>query len=303
MLDLFGPTLVLHCESHQFIVQRRSHFGTSVGAPILVKVDGQAPAFAHPAHQLHQLFLTQLGNALTDFDCKDAVVNVVIPDAWCRLFVTTPPSNMASRLDCTAAVAMRFQTLYGESADAWLLQADWQVRKPFLAAAMPKALRDDLLAILRARKLRLSRLVPESIDAWNRCCGAVSRGDWFAQLSDTAMTLIVLDGEQLRHIVQQPRDAIARNDPNWLTHFVQREALRLNLPIPVRIACAGNVPAAWRKVGVDAQRDADADINAQHPLCFVIAEKPHQIHAPRHRAARTDAVVRSKSVKSGEPVE
>ena len=310
MRNIFGSTLLLHCAPHQLTLQRRSRFGHDIGVPIIrslndetLKVSQVRQQLPHhlphqlPHQQAHQL-IHQLHSALTEFDRKGAMVNVEFADGWCRLFVTTPPSNMTNRSDCDAAVAMRFHTLYGDSVTDWDLRSDWQVGKPFITAAIPRALYRDVLATCRAFRLHVVGLVPESIAKFNRWSSVVRAGDWFAQISEFRLTLYAFDGVQIRHIVQQALDTAACLDNDWLSHFVQREALRLDMSIPKRIVCAGEVSSAWRTVDLDINGDYDTnnnnnsnnnsnnnnnnnDINTgneilsvdNRPLCCVVAEK------------------------------
>lgn len=308
MLDLFGPTLHLHCSPHRLTLQQCSRFGRDIGPPIVRQIDDKAPSFDQ--------FAQQLRSALSEFGRTGAVVPVVLPDAWCRLFVTTPPSNMASRADCNAAVAMRFQRLYGDSAADWVLRADWHVTKPFMAVALPLALHRDFLVVCQAFKHRIVVMVPESIAAFNQRCRAVIAGDWFARISARDLTLVVLDGAQLRHIVQHQLDAAAQCDADWLTHFMQREALRLNLSIPKRIICVGDVPPAWLTAALCAETETEtetatetetngdteflADVN--RPTCFVVTAKPRRMSIPKNITAHAAAKKWFKPVASSERI-
>jgi hypothetical protein len=289
MLDLCGPTLLLHCSQTQLPLQRRSRFGKDIGAPIVRQFDDETQLFSQFSQHLHSV--------LTEFGRNGAVISVVMPDAWCRLFVTTPPSNMANRADCDAAVAMRFQRLYGDSAADWVLRADWHVNQPFVTAALPLALHRDFLGVCKTFKHRIVSMVPASIAVFNQWRRTVIAGDWFAHISATDLTLIVLDGAQLRHIVQQRLDTAARLDAGWMMLFAQREALRLNMSLPKRIACAGNVPLVWLKSSVcndvdthiESAPDTEGAERVNHPPCFDVTEKPRQALAARKSEALAKA--------------
>ena len=270
MLDAFGPTVLMHCSQNQLTLQRRSRFGRSIGAPVVRCLPDQAQSI--------EKLLQQLRSGLSEFACKSGVIDMVMSDAWCRLFFTTPPSNTAHRSDCHAAVVLRFQSLYGESAADWVLRADWQVAAPFITVAMPRKLHDGLLNIASTFKLRVARIAPDCIAAWNRWSRAVAVGDWFAQMNGVQLTLMVLDGPRLHHIVQQPLDDAAQHDPDWLTRFVQREALRLNLSAPVRIACAGQVPSAW------------SEKDPARLTCHVLAEKNRSASTQHASAVSADTI-------------
>ena len=259
MLDVCGPTVSLHCTPDGLVLQRRTRFGRECGAPVVRVLSDQSLS----SDQFQQQMCTQLRSAFTELACTGARVDIIVADAWCRFFLTTPPVNVANRTDLDAAVAVRFQSLYGESAAEWLLRSDAQVAASFVTVALPQALQRGLLDVADTCELAVVRIAPACIVAWNRWRRAVKVGDWFAQLSDKQMTLMVLDGTQVRHIVQQPLDAMAWHDPDWLTRCVEREALRLNLPLPVKVACAGQVPPTWASANADAAR----------PRCHILAEK------------------------------
>ncbi len=243
MLDLFGPTLTLYCSPSELTLTQRRRFGRNHAAPIVRSLTGRTDSFDE--------LLQQLKSALTESAGNGEVIDVVVADAFCRLFVTKPPSNVSRRADLDAAVALRFQNLYGESATDWLLRADWQVDAPFITAAIPQALYGGLCDIARAFKLRIVHLAPACITAWNRWRRAVIVGDWFGEVSNTQLTLIAFDGARIQHVDQQPLDNVATAAPDWLTGFVQREALQLNLSMPSRILCGGHVPSAWLEAGAE----------------------------------------------------
>ena len=242
MLDLFGPTVHIGCSATGIAVLRRDRFGRSVGVPTERRL-------------LHPLSLTELARelplALVAAHCNRSVASVVLADEWLRLFVVTPPSNCGHRRDCDAAIAMRFQALYGGDCSEWTLRADWQIDRPFLVAAMPSVLQQILQNAAALCKLRFSAVLPHSVAVWNRWHGALQRGDWFGIAHADMLTLISLEGGAPRALRRQQLDQSMMKNPTWLSEHVGREALRLNLTVPARVQLCGEVPHPWTSAAPD----------------------------------------------------
>ena len=77
---------------------------------------------------------------LADAGCAGWPATIVLADELVRLWQVTPPAGTARLADLEAAAAVRFQSLYGDSAGAWQLSANWDAARPFLAAGAPRAL-------------------------------------------------------------------------------------------------------------------------------------------------------------------
>ncbi|MDO8439512.1 MAG: hypothetical protein Q7S67_04665 [Telluria sp.] len=175
--------------------------------------------------------------------CAGWPATIVLADELARLWQVVPPPGSARLGDLEAAAALRFQTLYGEPAAAWKLAAGWDAGKPFLAAAMPR----QLLALLeqgaREQRVDLVEIVPQFVAGWNRWCGAVKPGAWYGQVQGRVLTL----GAVENNVVIAVRAAAMPDtaDAQWLDEHIAREALRLNLPVPERIAVSGQAPHAW----------------------------------------------------------
>lgn len=237
MLDLFGPTLHIGCSTAGLAVLQRDRFGRSIGVPQERSL-GEAPGSI-------ELLASQLRDALGAIPCQRAVTTITLSDDWCRLFVVTPPANATHRRDCEAASGMRFQQLYGGATEEWILQADWHIDRPFLAAALPRALHLALRQVSALFKLRLVSVVGHSVSAWNRWHGQLQRGDWFGVAHDDMLSLIAINGGALRAVRHEPLTQEFMHHPDWLNDCVEREALRLNLPLPQRVRLCGEVPQPW----------------------------------------------------------
>ncbi|HEU4372154.1 MAG TPA: hypothetical protein VFS02_01615 [Telluria sp.] len=168
-------------------------------------------------------------------------LTIVLADELVRLWQVTPPQHSTRVADLEAAAALRFQHLYGEPAANWRLSAGWHPDRPFLAAAMPRA----LLGALEqgAAAVPLIEIVPQFIAVYNRWSRALKPGAWFGVVHDQVLTVGACDGGA---IVAVRAAAVPDGaDAGWLDAHVAREALRLNLPTPSRLQLWGSVPAAW----------------------------------------------------------
>lgn len=168
-------------------------------------------------------------------------LTIVLADELVRLWQVTPPRQSTRLADLEAAAALRFQLLYGEPAAAWTVSAGWDLDRPFLAAALPRA----LLGALEqgAHQLKVIEIVPQFVAVLNRWGGALRPGSWFGQVHEQVLTLGAADGGAIAAVraAAWPPGA----DGAWLAEHVAREALRLNLPAPERLQLCGSVPPAW----------------------------------------------------------
>ncbi|WP_426193640.1 hypothetical protein [Massilia sp. DWR3-1-1] len=171
-------------------------------------------------------------------------LSVVLADELVRFWQVTPPPACARMADLEAAAALRFQQLYGEPAAGWQLRADWQLTRPFLAAAIPVSLVAALQQATSAHAMRLIEVAPQFVVLFNRWRAGLAAGDWFGVVHDGVLTLGVCDGGivAMRALAI---DAAASAPSAWLQGQLAREALRLNRPAPERLRLCGAAPAAW----------------------------------------------------------
>ncbi|MES2321026.1 MAG: hypothetical protein V4633_02060 [Pseudomonadota bacterium] len=175
--------------------------------------------------------------------CAGWPATLVLADELARLWQVVPPPGSARMGDLEAAAALRFQTLYGEPAGNWKLAAGWDAARPFLAAAMPRQLLTLLEEGAREQRVDLVEIVPQFVAGWNRWRGAVKAGAWYGLVQGRVLTLGALEN----NVVTAVRAAAMPDgaDAQWLDAHVAREALRLNLPVPDRVAVSGHAPQAW----------------------------------------------------------
>lgn len=181
-------------------------------------------------------------------------LSVVLADDLVRLWQVTPPRLGARLADLEAAAAQRFGLLYGESAAGWSLRAGWDPVRPFLAAALPRALLGAIEHGAAARKMALREIVPHFVAALNRHHPALKADAWFGLVHDQVLTLGATDGDGIRAVRASALPDGA--DAAWLAEHVARESLRLNLPAPQRLQLCGSVPPAWFGAHVSALASA-----------------------------------------------
>lgn len=174
---------------------------------------------------------------------------VVVADDLARLWQVNPPLTAARVADLEAAAALRFHHLYGDAPANWAISADWDARRPFLAAGLPRALTAMLAQAAQDRKLVLVEVAPHFVVAWNRWQRAVRAGSWFGVVHDGVLTVGATAGRRVTTVRAAAIPPQAGHD--WLAAHLAREALRLNLATPEAIAVCGAAPASWQRADAD----------------------------------------------------
>jgi hypothetical protein len=239
MRKLFGPLLRIG-------ISHRSLTLLQVGSrwcrqPVTLIADH---ATQHDGHASVESLTLQLRTMLAEAQLSGMRTEVVLADDLVRYFTVTPPKNAGSLADCRAAALLRFQSLYGESAADWHVEADWQAAVPFVACAMSMALRTSVLNVLQEKHLSLIRMAPQFIAAWNQYCRQLKDHAWFGLVHGHGVTVGVIESRRLRaiRVLQAPDDG----EPlAWLPMRLSREALTLGVVPPERIQLAGMLPAQW----------------------------------------------------------
>lgn len=189
--------------------------------------------------------INQLSVLLKELDCARMPASIVLPDSWVRRWMVVPPQNAASLADCQAAARVRFQVLFGEALTDWHLAADWDARQPFLAYAIPHSLWAALLHVATERRLVLLEITPHFVAAWNIWRKQLQAGVWFGVMQHKVLTYAVLgqQGVQFVREVVLPDEAL--RDQHRVAEILAREALRLNVPMPLEIRLCGQIPMHW----------------------------------------------------------
>jgi hypothetical protein len=238
MRKLFGPSLRIGISPRSLtLLQVGSRWRRQ---PVTLVADH---AMHHDGHASIESLALQLRTMLAEAQCTDLRTEVLLADELVRYFTVTPPKNAASLADCRAAALLRFQSLYGEPAADWHIEADWQAASPFVACAMPMALRTALLSILRERSLSLIRMTPQFIATWNQYATQLKDDAWFGLVHDHGITVGIIESGLLRAI--RVLYAADGEPLAWLPSRLSREALTLGVAPPDRIQLAGMLPAHW----------------------------------------------------------
>lgn len=180
---------------------------------------------------------------LAQAQCAGWPLSVVLADDLVRLWQVAPPPGCTRMGDLEAAAALRFQSLYGGAAAEWKIAADWDPLRPFLAAAMPRALLASLEQAAHERRCHLVQVVPQFVAAMNQW-RRVRRADaWFGLCHAGVLTVAVSRQGALEGV----RAALVPPDAgrDWLDTHVAREALRIGVEPPARLQLCGAVPGRW----------------------------------------------------------
>lgn len=245
MRDGWGSALRIGLSKHGIAIM---HTGGGWRAKTTVLADH---SWTEQASATPELLALQCRTILAEAKCTRLPVTVILADDWVRLFMVTPPHNTARLQDCRAAMAMRFQALYGEPSSGWRLEADWHVRFPFLACAMPQALLSALEGVALEHKLHLMSIMPQFVAVWNKWHADLHADAWFGVVQQDALTLGAIDRQRLCAVraVAIPSDGHSRD---WLHAHVMREALRLNVPVPGQLHLCGTAPANWMAASAES---------------------------------------------------
>jgi hypothetical protein len=180
---------------------------------------------------------------LAEHDVGGMPVTVVLSDDLVRLWQVTPPQGSTRMADLEGAAALRFQALFGAGAGGWRISADWDAVRPFLAAALPQALLDQLVQAAAAHEFHLVEIVPQFVAALNQYRKQVRAGAWFGVVHDGVLSVAAFDGRLLAAVRTAPIPPGA--DRDWLEGHVAREALRVGLGRPERLQICGPAPQGW----------------------------------------------------------
>lgn len=184
---------------------------------------------------------SMLDNILAEGEYSHLATTVIVADDCARLFMVTPPRNTTRLQDCRAAVDMRFRSLYGENSNDWQLSADWDVRTPFLACALPRTLLDAVQQAARKHHLTLIEIVPHFIAAWNHWSASLKAEAWFAVNCGGTLTLAAIEDRRLHAIRSTPWPNNIQEANQWLSNRIACEALRLNLAAPRYVQLCGDL--------------------------------------------------------------
>lgn len=161
-----------------------------------------------------------------------ATLDITVDDALARSFVVTPPSGAQGLNELRASAAARFAVLYAESAEQWLMAADWQATAPFIACALPRQLYQGLDSLVRMNGWRLNSVRPALVRVWNRLHPSIPPEGWLGVGFGQTLTLVHTSNEQataLRTLHLPDTTDVAE-----LETLLEQERLRTPVPAEAR---------------------------------------------------------------------
>lgn len=235
-----GQSLRIDVAPQAVSVRRVSRWSAAGSGEVLA-----TQAVAADAPSAVDAIAAALRTVLGELGAQRWPASFILADELTRMWRVTPPAGAARMADLEAAAGLRFQSLYGETASAWQVSADWNATAPFFAAAVPRALLAALDAVAQDCRLTIVAIEPRFVSAWNASRRALKAGAWFAHVHDNLLTLgaAEADGKGLRAIRALPIPDGA--DQSWLTQTLQREALLLDVAPPALLQVGGRAPAGW----------------------------------------------------------
>ncbi|MFT4174131.1 MAG: hypothetical protein QM639_16330 [Rhodocyclaceae bacterium] len=166
-------------------------------------------------------------------------VAVTVDDSLARYWLLQAPRGIASLVELRALAASRFETLFGEPASAWHIEADWRADHAMLAAALPRTLTRALADACAARRWRLESLVPRALRTLDRHARDIGR--------DAALVVFGAHGQVAMRWqggvpvwLRQRTDVSA--DVAQLLSWLETEALRAGHVMPTDVLLAGELP-------------------------------------------------------------
>lgn len=209
---------------------------------------GVERAITDPRAPAPDALAAQIAAALEEAAAKGLPVHTTLGDELVRYFIVTPPGNSARMQDLRAATAVRFQVLYGESAAAWHLVADWQADTPFLACAVPQRISAALQQAVAAQHACLVSVTPNFVAAWNQSRRKLGANVWLATLGEGALTLgLVADATRPRLAAVRTLMLPETVPPmTWLREQVARAALLDDLAAPSVLHIHGPQLNTWQ---------------------------------------------------------
>jgi len=178
--------------------------------------------------------LSKLPPLLSDIKAAKRSIDIVVPDLWVRSFVTTPASNATSFQDIQSISRLRFETLFDEPANAWQIEADWQIDNPFLCCAIPVAMKAALLKSFNA--FTVNSILPHWLNTFNQHSDRMALNNWLVVRDQHFVSVIIFKNKRVENVVQSYS---VGEKVDALDLFIRQEAVRLNQVVPHQVYCAG----------------------------------------------------------------
>jgi hypothetical protein len=239
MRSFFARPLALHLSPTSVRLVRSANRWKDLSAPEIVSttVLDEMNSGALLAPELNRLFETA--------NTPGSIISITLGDDWVRYFLVTPPTNCTSADDCKAAAVMRFQSLYGESANHWRFQADWHAYIPFIACTIPNWVVENLEQSATNHRLKLIAIIPKFVSHWNQHWRTVVPDAWFGVIDRHVLTIGICEGNRLLAVRTTPMPLHARHQQSWLIEHIRRHALTMHRSMPAQVQLSGDIPKAW----------------------------------------------------------
>ena len=204
-----------------------------------LKIDGQEIWLSRADGSSPQRLKTQPGDwdalrdELASMLAPTAGLKVVVADCWIRYFLMELPDGIVNLKDAFRLLNARFESLYGQAATDWLLQADWHRNEPMLACALPRSL------LQAVDTYSLSSLEPHLVTTWRKQCASLPATGAWCFMQD-GMSILLYWQQGILRLVRQLHCA----DVDALLAL---ELLRLGEQLPTEKFWTGDArPAQWR---------------------------------------------------------
>ena len=187
---------------------------------------------------------------------RSSPLSIVVPDRWCKIFLTTPPSNAATVQDLRDAAAARLQLVYDVEPHQYYIQSDLSATAAFVCCAMERSVVDRLRELGRASRARVDSIRPqyfESLGGWKPA--AANANQWLVSCDDTSVTIGMFAQGHSVAIVQTRWGDIDWSQSGQIVGAATREALRADVELPTSITIAGPPVTGLRRL-----REGDLDL-------------------------------------------
>jgi len=165
--------------------------------------------------------MARLSELVAELSGRGGVARVVVADDWARYAVVPWPE---ARLDAAGRIRhARFllSDTYGEEVAGWdVALADAPPGRPYLACALPEALKGALEDALAPARLKLASLRPQLVAAYSAWRRRLPWDDaWFVSVDEGSLSAVHLSRGEWDRV------HVARLSPDWIVELERLQAL------------------------------------------------------------------------------
>ncbi|MFZ6755231.1 hypothetical protein ACO0KY_17855 [Undibacterium sp. Dicai25W] len=181
--------------------------------------------------------------AITGIKASPKFLEMTVSDYWLRYFVFTPPNTASSLDDMRGFASMRFETLFNQASEDWVLRSDWSTTGSSLVCAIPRHLIDQIQASTKMRRQCITSLQPNFIKEWNKWKNTIKDGTWFAVCESTGLVVAVAQFGSIVNLLSVPYGA--EKNGQWLINQLIRFSVLARSALPEQLEIVGEVPTHW----------------------------------------------------------